>query len=253
MKVKQVAIGVIMALLIISGGMILYLNNRGSTDQRETISKSSGLIDDQPISAPQLQKSNSAWHNGYGTRSDGADTNSHNAPTRQLTADATSIIIYFSHSGSTELLASKVAQQTNADILEIVVKDTYAANYESTLARANSERENATYPGLNMQVPDLSQYGTVYLGYPIWAMTLSHPMRSFLTTYGRRLANKQLAPFMTQGGYGQGDSVQQIRQILRRAGASNNTYTNVLVVDGNKVDHADKQVDRWTKEVSTDK
>lgn len=38
-----------------------------------------------------------------------------------------------------------------------------------------------------MQVPDLNQYDTVYLGYSIWAMTLSHPMRSFLTTYGARL------------------------------------------------------------------
>ncbi|MCJ8185975.1 flavodoxin family protein [Lactiplantibacillus pentosus] len=262
MKGKQSAIGVIMALLIISGGMILYLNNRGSTNRSETISKSStsslrqssgATIVNQPISAPQLQKSNSAWRNGYGTRSDGADTNSRNTPTRRLTADAKSIIIYFSRSGSTELLASKVAQRTNADILEIVVKDTYAANYESTLARANLERENGTYPELNMQVPDLSQYDTVYLGYPIWAMTLSHPMRSFLTTYGSRLTNKQIAPFMTQGGYGQGDSVQQIRQILRQAGASNNTYINALVVDGNKVDRADKQVDRWTKQVNTDK
>lgn len=264
MKKRNVVIGLTLILIMIVGGIGLYLNQRSPADQaqptgqNETTSERSSSsmaqnnrneIDGQSIRAPQLTKSNSAWQNGYGTKSDGADTNSSNMPTRKLTKDAKSIVIYFSRSGSTEMLASKIAQRTDADILEIVVKDPYAANYRTTLSRANSEREAEDYPELDMQVPDLSQYDTVYLGYPIWAMTLSHPMTSFLDTYGSRLSNKQIAPFMTQGGYGQGDSVQQIRQILCREGASNDAYTSALVVDGNKVDRADKQVERWTKQV----
>ncbi|WP_252902313.1 flavodoxin family protein [Paucilactobacillus hokkaidonensis] len=129
-------------------------------------------------------------------------------------------------------------------------ENSYSGNYKDTLARANSERDNQDYPELNMQVPDLSQYDTVYLGYSIWAMTLSHPMRSFLSTYGDQLSDKQIAPFMTQGGYGQGDSVEQIRSILKQKGANNNTFTRALVVDGNKVDQADKRVDEWTSQVN---
>lgn len=220
------------------------LINRSSNQQ------ASDKIDGQPIQAPQLSKSDSEWRNGYGTKSDGQDTNSENKPTRKLTENAKSIIIYFSRSGSTELLASKVAKKTNADILEIVVKDPYSGDYSSTLSRANSERDNEDYPELNMQVPDLSQYDTVYLGYSIWAMTLSHPMRSFLTIYGERLSDKQIAPFMTQGGYGQGDSVEQIRSILQQQGAHNNTFTRALVVDGNKVDQANKQVDEWANKIN---
>lgn len=130
------------------------------------------------------------------------------------------------------------------------MKDNYSGNYQKTLSRANSERENEDYPELNMQVPDLSQYQTVYLGYPIWAMTLSHPMTSFLTTYGGQLSNKEIAPFMTEGGYGQGDSVDRIREILRQQGSQNNTFTKALVVDGNKVDKADKSVNDWTSRVN---
>jgi len=233
-------------ILIVIGGITFMIFKRSNTSNQQD----SGKINGQSITATQLGRSNSEWRNGYGMPSDGKDTNSKNAPTRKLTKNAKSIIIYFSRSGSTELLASKIAANTNSDILEIVVKDNYSGNYQKTLSRANSERENEDYPELNMQVPDLSQYQTVYLGYPIWAMTLSHPMTSFLTTYGGQLSNKEIAPFMTEGGYGQGDSVDRIREILRQQGSQNNTFTKALVVDGNKVDKADKNVNDWTSRVN---
>lgn len=224
------------------------MKSRSTTDAKAS-GDAMATIDGQPIKAPQLKKSDSVWRNGAGVISDGQDTNSQNKPTRKLTKTAKSIIIYFSRSGSTELLASKIAKQTKADILEIVVQKPYAANYQQTLARANSERENQDYPPLAMQVPDLSQYKTVYLGYPIWAMTLSHPMASFLTDYGSRLSDKKIAPFMTEGGYGQGDSVQRIESIIRRQGGRQDRFTRALVVDGNKVDRADSQVDDWLKTI----
>lgn len=202
-------------------------------------------IDGQIIKAFQLGRSNGEWRNGYGMQSDGKDTNSSNQPTRKLTKVAKSIIIYFSRSGSTELLAGKLAKLTGADILEIVVKDSYPGDYQKTLSRANFERETETYPELDMTLPNLDQYQTVYLGYPIWAMTLSHPMTSFLNTYGSHLSNKRIVPFMSEGGYGQGDSVQRIKAILSQQGAQGNTYDSALVVDGNKVDHADRQIDSW--------
>lgn len=232
-------------LLILIGGMaIMRLNNHIKGQKSDSIAG-------QPITAYQLGKSEQAWRNGAGTKSDDQDTNSQNQPTRRLTSGAKSIVIYFSRSGSTELLASKVAQQTNADILEIVVKTPYSANYQQTLSRANSERESADFPELNMRVPDLSQYNTVYLGYPIWAMTLSHPMTAFLMASGNQLTDKQIAPFMTEGGYGQGDSVERIKAILSASGAQKNQFSPALVVDGNKVDHADKRVVAWVNRVQS--
>lgn len=204
-----------------------------------------GKIAGQPIVAPQLGMSAFQWRNGYGVPSDGQDTNRNHPAAVKQTPDTKSIIIYFSRSGSTELLAAKIAQQTGADIHEIVVQDTYPASYRKTLSRANYERENQDYPELAMGKLDLHQYSTVYLGYPIWAMTLSHPMTAFLNTYGSQLAGKRIIPFMTEGGYGQGDSVQRIDQLLRSQGVQARVDHRPLVVDGNKVDRADAQVDRW--------
>ena len=202
------------------------------------------------IVAPQLGRSTMQWQRGSGTDSDGQDTNSKYAPTRILTSIAKSIIIYFSRSGSTELLAAKLADRTGADLLEIVAKNPYPGRYLSTLSRANQERESDDYPELMMDIPDLSQYDTVFLGYPIWAMTLSHPMVSFLSEYGSLLNNKRIIPFMSQGSYGQGDSVQRIGRIMQGHGVNADIYSRPLVIDGNKVDQADLQISQWLKRIN---
>ncbi|GEN94479.1 flavodoxin family protein [Pediococcus ethanolidurans] len=247
---RKIGVIILIGCLVFGIGRLTIISFINYDQQNEENRKVAGRIDGNPIYAPQLTKSNSEWRNGYGTKSDGQDTNSENQPTRKLTKNAKSLIIYFSRSGSTELLASKIAKETNADILEIIVKNPYAGNYQKTLSRANSERESQNYPKIDMNVPDLSQYQTVYLGYPIWAMTLSHPMTAFLTEYGNQLSDKKIAPFMTEGGYGQGDSVDRIKEILRQQGAKQDTFTNALVVDGNKVDHADSRVMQWVKQVT---
>lgn len=257
--VTKTGIGIVLVLLI--GGICLmsYKNwlekqsfvQRANNQVKRQPSSADAQIDGQSITAYQLGKSNSDWRHGADIKSDSQDTNSQNQPTRRLTKGAKSIIIYFSRSGSTELLASKIAAQTDADLLEIVVKNSYSSNFQQTLSRANSERESADYPGLNMQIPNLSQYDTVYLGYPIWAMTLSHPMTAFLMNSGNQLTQKQIAPFITEGGYGQGDSVDRIKAILKANGDQKNRFTTALVVDGNKVDQADNKVAAWVKRVQT--
>lgn len=177
-----------------------------------------GQINGEDIHANQLERRGYDWENGYGTPSDGKDTNRDGQPVRKLTKDAKSIIIFWSRSGSTKLLASKIARETGADILEITLKTLYPANYRKTLSRANRERIQDAPPELAMQLPDLSQYDTIYLGYQTWAMTLSQPMKAFLLQYGGEFSNKKIAPFLSEGGYGTGDSIELIREIIAQNG-----------------------------------
>ena len=117
-----------------------------------------GQINGEDIHANQLERRGYDWENGYGTPSDGKDTNRDGQPVRKLTKDAKSIIIFWSRSGSTKLLASKIARETGADILEITLKTLYPANYRKTLSRANRERIQDAPPELAMQLPDMTQF-----------------------------------------------------------------------------------------------
>lgn len=217
----------------------------------QTISSSSiestifpGKMDPGQIIAPQIGLSDKEWNNSRGTISDGQDTNSKQAPTRILTPDAQSIIIYFSRSGSTELLASKIQALSDSDVLELVVEDTYSSDYGETVKRANSERGVENSPKLNMNIPDLSQYHTVYLGYPIWGMTLAEPMATFVEDYSKNLNGKTVVPFSTNGGYGLGNSVSYIESTLNKNG-SHVEMKKAFAVAGNKVNQADDELIDW--------
>lgn len=99
-------------------------------------------------------------------------------------------------------------------MLELSVVNPYPADYEASVDRANKERENQEFPEISTDVPDLSQYDTIYLGYQTWAMTLSNPMISFLLTNGAKLSNKTIYPFSTNAGYGEGDSLTKISELI---------------------------------------
>ena len=56
---------------------------------------------------------------GRGAQSDGADTNAQEEPTRIISDDTSSIIIYFSRSGNTQNLARMIYNEAGGDMLEL--------------------------------------------------------------------------------------------------------------------------------------
>ncbi|MGT2637834.1 flavodoxin family protein [Streptococcus ratti] len=240
-------------ILMLTACSIQTTNTSDNQQTANTASKDSSLpsgkMDPSQIVAPQIGLSDEEWNNSRGTVSDGQDTNSKQKPTRILTSDAQSIIIYFSRSGSTELLASKVQALSGADVLELAVDKTYSSDYGETVERANSERGVENRPKLKVDIPDLSQYQTIYLGYPIWGMTLAEPMASFVETYAKKLDGKTIIPFSTNGGYGLGDSVDYIEEVLNENDSRADLKT-AFAVEGNKVDQADKDLKAWYQKVA---
>ena len=222
-------------------------NNTTTGSSVSTTSSSvlpSGKMDQSRIAAPQVGLSDEEWNHSRGTVSDGKDTNSEQAPTRILSEDADSLIVYFSRSGSTELLASKIQALSGADVIELVVKETYSSDYGETVQRANQERNVENTPELDVEMPDLSHYQTIYIGYPIWGMTMAEPVATFIETYAKELDGKTIIPFSTTGGYGLGLSIDYIKTVL----AKNQVTARIepaFAVEGNKVDKADLDLMTW--------
>lgn len=204
----------------------------------------SGKMDQSQIVAPQVGLSDEEWNHSRGTVSDGKDTNSKQAPTRILSEDADSLIVYFSRSGSTELLASKIQALSGADVIELVAKETYSSDYGRTVQRANQERNVENTPELDVEMPNLSHYKTIYIGYPIWGMTMAEPVATFIETHAKEFDGKTIIPFSTNGGYGLGSSIDYIETVL----AENQVTARIepaFAVEGNKVDQADSDLMTW--------
>ncbi|MFH0022932.1 flavodoxin [Pseudomonas fluorescens] len=130
----------------------------------------------------------------------------------RLTGSRT-LVAYFSRSGNTRVVAGLIHRAHNTDLFEIRPATPYPEEYLATVEQARQERDTGYEPPLETVLPNLIQYETVYLGFPIWGETTPPAIRAFLSSHD--LSGKKLIPFITHGGYGLGNSLEVITQHTR--------------------------------------
>lgn len=107
------------------------------------------------------------------------------------------LILYYSHSGTTEDIAQRIQEKIGGDIIEIETVREYASDSSEISDQAAEERESGNLPELK-EIPDISQYERIYLGGPVWTYTVSTPVMSLLEQLD--FQGKEVAPFWTDAG-----------------------------------------------------
>jgi flavodoxin len=125
-------------------------------------------------------------------------------------AGSTSLVVYFSRSGNTRVIAGTIQRALAADLFEIRPVLPYPEDYEQTVEQARQERDRGYQPPLAATIPDMAAYDILFLGFPIWGETTPPVIRSFLA--GHDLSGKTLVPFVTHGGYGLGNSLSVVAE-----------------------------------------
>jgi len=120
----------------------------------------------------------------------------------------------FTRTGNTRVIARQIRRALGAVLFEIEPIDAYPEDYEATVGQAQRESDSGYRPPLKA-APDIRSYDVVFFGFPIWGQTAPPVIRSFLSQHD--LAGKTLVPFITHGGYGQGRSMNVVRQHAPRA------------------------------------
>lgn len=124
------------------------------------------------------------------------------------------LVVYFSCTGNTEEAALSIADQTGADVYEIVPEQPYTEadlDYQNEACRANQEmRDPSARPAMTGGVDGLENYEVLYLGYPIWWGTMPKILHTFLDRYD--LSGKTVLPFCTSGGSGMTTSVTELQE-----------------------------------------
>lgn len=132
------------------------------------------------------------------------------APGAARAAGPGNLVVYFSRSGNTRVIAGQIGRALGARVFEIVPATPYPEDYEETVAQATRERESGYEPPLQAGVGNIADYDTIWLGFPIWGGSLPPVIRSFLS--GHDLSGKTLVPFITHGGYGIGNSLSLLAE-----------------------------------------
>ena len=113
------------------------------------------------------------------------------------------LVAYFSATGTTKRVALMTARGIMADSLEIVPAQPYTEadlDWNDKQSRSTIEMQDSTArPALGMEIPDLSSYKLIYLGYPIWWGVAPRIINTFIEK--AEIADSvQLLPFATSGG-----------------------------------------------------
>ncbi|MBO7100447.1 MAG: NAD(P)H-dependent oxidoreductase [Bacteroidales bacterium] len=118
------------------------------------------------------------------------------------------LVLYYSLTGNTQLVAQEIAADLAADIEEITCVDPYDTNFQACIARSLQEREAGVLPEINPVKADLSQYDVIFIGYPVWFGTYAPPVTKWLE--GVDLSDKTVVPFCTFGSGGLESSVKDL-------------------------------------------
>lgn len=144
-----------------------------------------------------------------------SDTPVLNVPTPDvkppIVKNGKSLVVYFSRTGTTKAVAEEIQSLTGSDLVELRTVVPYPSSYNDCLAQAQEERANNVRPELSTTISNMSEYDTVYVGYPIWCYTAPMAIFTFLESYD--FAGKTVIPFCTSGSSSINQSVTDIRSI----------------------------------------
>ena len=119
------------------------------------------------------------------------------------------VVIYYSKSGKTEAAAKRIAEEFSADLLKVEPAKPYGG-FLSTCLRARKEKKKRIPVEMKTEIPDLSAYDTVFLGFPIWMSTMPEFLKEFIKKCSVR--DKMLIPFCTSKKTSVISSITQVKE-----------------------------------------
>ena len=123
------------------------------------------------------------------------------------------LVAYFSASGVTAKVASRLAEAAGADLFEIKPETPYTSadlNWQDKNSRSSVEmRDTSSRPAVTGKVANMADYNVIFLGFPIWWYVAPHIINSFLEGYD--MTGKKIILFATSGGSGFGKSVAGLK------------------------------------------
>jgi len=164
---------------------------------------------------------------GGGNAQTGADTSAQKETqtTTSARSDQRVLVVYFSRAdentggvgyiekGNTKILAEMIAERMHGDIFEIKTVKPYPKEYRPATEAAKQEKEENARPEIVGELPDLSKYDVVFLGYPIWWSDMPMPVYTFLDR--ENFAGKIILPFCTHEGSGLSDTQRSIADVTK--------------------------------------
>ena len=149
--------------------------------------------------------------------------------------DGKTLIVYFSWStsGNTEKMATYIQEQTSGDLLELEPLNPYPTDYEECGEVAQVERDENARPEIANLPGSISEYDTVFVGYPIWWHTAPMIIGTFLESYD--LTGVEIYPFAQSASMDTeqfGNSMEFVREYASGANVHDGLFVSASDTEG---------------------
>lgn len=141
--------------------------------------------------------------------------------------------------GNTERVAEFIQETVGGDLFEIKPEKEYPEDYYETTDVAKRELRQKARPAIQ-EVPDVSGYDTIFLGYPNWWGTCPMVVFTFLDSIDT--AGKRIIPFCTNEGSGMGRSEKDLKILYPEA-----TVEKGLSIHGAEAAHSQATAAAWAR------
>lgn len=148
--------------------------------------------------------------------------------------------------GTTQIMAEYIQAAVGGDIHLIETSNPYPVEFDDVRNLNHTEQANGTLPALKSHIENMDQYETVFIGYPIWAMTVPQAIHSFLSAYD--FTGKTVIPFCTHDGYGAGSSYRAVQNAVSGA-----TVLDGLALLASDVPSSESRVQEWLEEIGVER
>lgn len=151
------------------------------------------------------------------------------------------LIVYFSYTGNTRMIANKIKEKLNCDILEIKTVLPYLDDYDTVVNDEQNSEASNFLPEIQDINIDLSKYDEIILGTPVWWYRPVPAIRTFLSK--NDLSGKNIRPFATNAGW-LGRTFKEIKSLCPNSNI-NDEMNIVFESYSDKLVTKEQDIEKW--------
>lgn len=157
------------------------------------------------------------------------------------------IVVYYSYTGNTKMIAEKIAKELQCDILELKPKVRYSEDYDEVVAEYQDNETAKTTPEIEKNDLPINEYDEIILGSPVWWYTIAPVVRTFLKE--NNFVSKIIYPFATNAGW-IGRTFKEIEELCPKCKVEKGID---ILFEGEKRNRTlstpMKEIDNWIKKL----
>ena len=137
------------------------------------------------------------------------------------------VIVYYSMTGNIEYVSKKVSKYLDADLIKLIpVKEYPNKGFKKFYFGGKSALMKET-PKLEKYSFDSNKYDHVILALPVWASSITPPLRTFIVENKKELKNKKLSIIVSYSGSGATNVINKTKELLE----IDNFQEELLLID----------------------